>query len=162
MVTASAGCICATRWRVTARYTSFEAKSASNGLPLLRRESGLRRMGATSPFTHGRSFVAAVGTVMTRGPADMALAATLAGMGFVTPGYILHANVYPIAGRARVPSVGLSARTAHSARHGCCADCTGRLPLTFEASPERHMRAARLLGGSGDGPDLRRSPATGS
>jgi len=88
--------------------------------------------------------------------ADMALAATFAGMGFGNAGvHVPHANAYPIAGQVKdfhpqdypagepmVPhgmSVGLTAPEAFR--------------FTFPASPDRHVRAAELLAPGVDRPD---------
>jgi alcohol dehydrogenase class IV len=78
---------------------------------------------------------------------QMATAATFAGLGFGNAGvHIPHANAYPIAGRVRdyrpegypdepiVPHGMAVALTAPEA-----------FRFTFEASPERHLHAARLL-----------------
>lgn len=87
---------------------------------------------------------------------QMALAATFAGLGFGNAGvHIPHACAYPIAGRVRdfhpegypdgpiVP-------------HGMAVALTAPevFRFTFEADPERHLRAARLLDpDAGSGPD---------
>ncbi|GAA4700299.1 hydroxyacid-oxoacid transhydrogenase [Nocardioides conyzicola] len=87
---------------------------------------------------------------------QMALAATFAGLGFGNAGvHIPHANAYPIAGRVRdyrpegypdEPMV----------PHGMAVSLTApeAFRFTFDAAPERHLHAARLLDPSaGDGPD---------
>jgi alcohol dehydrogenase class IV len=87
----------------------------------------------------------------------MALAATLAGMGFGNAGvHIPHANAYPIAGRVREYRPAGYPQDEPLIPHGMAVALTApaAFRMTFEASPERHVRAARLLGGSGDGPDL--------
>jgi alcohol dehydrogenase class IV len=95
---------------------------------------------------------------------DMALAATFAGMGFGNAGvHIPHANGYPIAGRVRdfqpkdYPS-------GHAmVPHGMSVALTApeAFRFTFEAAPERHLRAAELLdpGVSGDGGSADTLPA---
>ncbi|MXG90268.1 iron-containing alcohol dehydrogenase [Nocardioides flavescens] len=90
---------------------------------------------------------------------QMALAATFAGMGFGNAGlHIPHANAYPIAGRVRsyVPD-GYPEGEA-IVPHGMAVVLTApeAFRFTFEASPERHLAAARLLEPdvSGDGPDV--------
>jgi len=85
---------------------------------------------------------------------EMAMAATFAGLGFGNAGvHIPHANAYPIAGQAPVDF-----HPADYPRHDDGAD-HGLVPhgmavsltapaafrFTFEASPERHARAAALL-----------------
>ena len=94
----------------------------------------------------------------------MALAATFAGMGFGNAGvHIPHANGYPIAGRVRdfqpkdYPS-------GHAmVPHGMSVALTApeAFRFTFEAAPERHLRAAELLdpGVSGDGGSADTLPA---
>lgn len=86
---------------------------------------------------------------------QMAMAATFAGLGFGNAGvHIPHANAYPIAGRVRdyrpegYPEVMVP--------HGMAVSLTApeAFRFTFEAAPERHLRAARLLDpAAGDGPD---------
>jgi alcohol dehydrogenase class IV len=89
---------------------------------------------------------------------QMALAATFAGLGFGNAGvHIPHANAYPIAGRVRsfVPD-GYPAGEP-IVPHGMAVSLTApeAFRFTFDADPERHLRAARLLDPSaaGDGPD---------
>lgn len=68
---------------------------------------------------------------------QMAMAATFAGLGFGNAGvHIPHANAYPIAGRA-----------ASLVPHGTAVSLTApaAFRFTFEADPDRHVRAARLL-----------------
>jgi hydroxyacid-oxoacid transhydrogenase len=89
---------------------------------------------------------------------QMALAATFAGMGFGNAGvHIPHANASPIAGRVRdVHPAGYPADEP-MVPHGMAVSLTApeAFRWTFEASPERHLRAASLLapGHSYDGPD---------
>jgi alcohol dehydrogenase class IV len=90
---------------------------------------------------------------------QMAMAATFAGLGFGNAGvHIPHACAYPIAGRVRdfVPA-GYPADEP-MVPHGMAVSLTApaAFTFTFEASPERHLRAARLLDptASGDGPDV--------
>jgi hydroxyacid-oxoacid transhydrogenase len=76
----------------------------------------------------------------------MAMAATFAGLGFGNAGvHIPHANAYPIAGRVRdfrpegYPEVMVP--------HGMAVSLTApeAFRFTFDAAPERHVRAARIL-----------------
>lgn len=90
---------------------------------------------------------------------QMALAATFAGMGFGNAGlHIPHANAYPVAGRVRsyVPD-GYPEGEA-IVPHGMAVVLTApeAFRFTFDASPERHLAAARLLEPdvSGDGADV--------
>ena len=91
---------------------------------------------------------------------DMALAATFAGMGFGNAGvHIPHANGYPIAGRVRGFHPDDYPGDEPMVPHGMSVALTApeAFRFTFEASPERHLRAAALLdpsrsssGGSAD------------
>lgn len=68
---------------------------------------------------------------------QMAMAATFAGLGFGNAGvHLPHANAYPIAGRA-------SSLVPHGTAVSLTAPAAFR--FTFEADPDRHVRAARLL-----------------
>jgi hydroxyacid-oxoacid transhydrogenase len=85
--------------------------------------------------------------------ADMAMAATFAGMGFGNAGvHIPHANAYPIAGRVR----GFHPKDypQHEAMvpHGMSVALTAAdaFRFTFDSSPDRHLRAARLLAPGAD------------
>jgi alcohol dehydrogenase class IV len=90
---------------------------------------------------------------------QMALAATFAGLGFGNAGvHIPHANAYPIAGRVRDYRPEGYPPGEPIVPHGMAVALTApeAFRFTFEASPERHLRAARLLdpAADGDGPDL--------
>jgi len=79
---------------------------------------------------------------------DMALAATFAGMGFGNAGvHIPHANGYPIAGRVRDFHPKDYPADEAMVPHGMSVALTApeAFRFTFEASPERHLRAASLL-----------------
>jgi alcohol dehydrogenase class IV len=85
---------------------------------------------------------------------DLALAATYAGIGFGNAGvHVPHALAYPIAGMARdfippdYPQDG--ALIPHGLSVISTAPATFR--WTFPTSPERHVRAAQLLGGDVSG-----------
>lgn len=79
---------------------------------------------------------------------EMALAATFAGMGFGNAGvHIPHANAYPIAGRVRdFHPVGYPTEEP-MVPHGMAVSLTApeAFRWTFEAAPQRHLRAAELL-----------------
>ena len=80
--------------------------------------------------------------------ADMALAATFAGMGFGNAGvHIPHANAYPIAGQVR--DFHPKDYPTHEAMvpHGMSVSLTApeAFRFTFDSAPERHVRAAELL-----------------
>jgi hydroxyacid-oxoacid transhydrogenase len=90
---------------------------------------------------------------------QMALAATFAGMGFGNAGvHIPHANAYPIAGRVKgFHPIGYP-DAEPMVPHGMAVSLTApeAFRFTFEASPERHVRAAELLAPGSDRPsDLR-------
>ncbi|MBB6627266.1 iron-containing alcohol dehydrogenase [Nocardioides sp. KIGAM211] len=90
---------------------------------------------------------------------QMAMAATFAGLGFGNAGvHIPHANAYPIAGRVRDFRPEGYPQDEPIVPHGMAVSLTApeAFRFTFEAAPERHLRAARLLDPSatGDGPDV--------
>ena len=85
--------------------------------------------------------------------ADMAMAATFAGLGFGNAGvHVPHANAYPIAGRVR--DFHPKDYPAHEPMvpHGMSVSLTApeAFRFTFDAAPERHLRAAELLDPRGD------------
>ncbi|WP_033290974.1 hydroxyacid-oxoacid transhydrogenase [Amycolatopsis jejuensis] len=78
----------------------------------------------------------------------MALAATFAGLGFGNAGvHIPHANAYPIAGQVRDFHPDGYPGDEPMVPHGMAVSLTApaAFRFTFEASPERHLRVARLL-----------------
>jgi alcohol dehydrogenase class IV len=80
--------------------------------------------------------------------ADMAMAATFAGMGFGNAGvHIPHANAYPIAGQVKDFHPKDYPSEEPMVPHGMSVALTApeAFRFTFEASPERHLRAAALL-----------------
>jgi hydroxyacid-oxoacid transhydrogenase len=94
---------------------------------------------------------------------QMAMAATFAGLGFGNAGvHIPHANAYPIAGRV----AGLDGVFVPDGYppgvpivpHGMAVSLTApeAFRFTYDADPERHLRAARLLDpdARGAGPDV--------
>jgi hydroxyacid-oxoacid transhydrogenase len=89
---------------------------------------------------------------------EMAMAATFAGLGFGNAGvHIPHANAYPIAGRVRDFRPAGYPDAEAMVPHGMAVSLTApeAFRWTFEASPERHLRAAGLLAPDHgyDGPD---------
>ena len=91
---------------------------------------------------------------------QMALAATFAGMGFANAGvHIPHANAYPIAGRVKDFRPADYPQQEPMVPHGMAVSLTApeAFRFTFDASPERHLRAAQLLdprAGGAQGRDL--------
>lgn len=90
---------------------------------------------------------------------EMALAATFAGLGFGNAGvHIPHANAYPIAGRVRDFTPADYPQDEPMVPHGMAVSLTApeAFRFTFDAAPDRHLRAARLLDPSatGTGPDV--------
>lgn len=80
---------------------------------------------------------------------DMAMAATFAGMGFGNSGvHIPHANAYPIAGRVREFHAPGYPGDEPLVPHGMSVSLTApeAFRFSFESAPERHLRAAELLG----------------
>ncbi len=83
---------------------------------------------------------------------QMALAATFAGMGFGNAGvHIPHANAYPIAGRVRDFHPSGYPVDEPMVPHGMAVSLTApeAFRFTFDASPERHVRAAEILAAQG-------------
>ncbi|MBW8751781.1 MAG: iron-containing alcohol dehydrogenase [Propionibacteriales bacterium] len=94
----------------------------------------------------------------TEARGQMALAATMAGLGFGNAGvHIPHANAYPIAGRVRDFHPEGYPADEPLVPHGMAVSLTApeAFRWTFEAGPDRHLRAAELLapGHAYDGPD---------
>ena len=86
----------------------------------------------------------------------MALAATFAGMGFGNAGvHIPHANAYPIAGRVVDFHPDGYPDDEPMVPHGMAVALTApeAFRFTFEADPERHVRAAELLAPGADPAD---------
>jgi alcohol dehydrogenase class IV len=84
----------------------------------------------------------------TAAPADMAMAATFAGLGSGNAGvHIPHANGYPIAGRVREFHPKDSPAHEPMVPHGMSVALTApeAFRFTFAATPQRHPRAAELL-----------------
>ncbi|QGG42594.1 hydroxyacid-oxoacid transhydrogenase [Aeromicrobium yanjiei] len=87
---------------------------------------------------------------------EVAMAATFAGLGFGNAGvHIPHANAYPIAGQVReFRPEGYDADHA-MVPHGMAVSLTAPAAFrhTFQAAPERHIRAAELLDPTAERPD---------
>ncbi len=145
----------------TARpYTSFEHKTPEQRVPYcganpiadMWAERAMRLLAGSfrTAVRHGDDETA-------RG--EMALAATFAGMGFGNAGvHIPHANAYPVAGRVRDFHPDGYPDDHPMVPHGMAVALTApaAFRFTFEADPERHVRAADLLTPGADRPsDLR-------
>lgn len=80
---------------------------------------------------------------------DMMMAATFAGMGFGNSGvHIPHANAYPIAGMVKDYRPAGYPQDEPMVPHGQSVSLTApeAFRFSFESAPERHLRAAELLG----------------
>ncbi len=150
-VTAAAGMdiVCHALESYTARwYADFDAKAPEQRVPYC----------GANPIADlwsekALSLIAAAFRTAVRDGSDrsareqMAMAATFAGLGFGNAGvHIPHADAYPIAGRVRgyrpegYPDEAI-------VPHGMAVSLTApaAFRFTFDAAPERHLRAARLL-----------------
>lgn len=164
-VTAASGLdiLCHALESYTARpFTSYEAKQpqervpycGSNPIADLWAEKALTLMSTAfrRAVRHGDDVAARE---------QMAMAATFAGLGFGNAGvHIPHANAYPIAGQvgdfhpAGYPEP--DGTTGHGlVPHGMAVSMTApaAFRFTFEAAPDRHVRAARLLAPDATMPD---------
>jgi hydroxyacid-oxoacid transhydrogenase len=86
---------------------------------------------------------------------EVAMAATFAGLGFGNAGvHIPHANAYPIAGQVRDFHPADYDADHAMVPHGMAVSLTAPAAFrhTFQASPERHLRAAELLAPGSDRP----------
>jgi alcohol dehydrogenase class IV len=87
---------------------------------------------------------------------SMAMAATFAGLGFGNAGvHIPHANAYPLAGQVRDFRPAGYPQDHAMIPHGMSVALTAAesFRFTFDAAPQRHLRAARLLEPHADLPD---------
>ena len=155
-VTAAAGmdilCHALESW--TARpYTSYERKSPEQRVPYcganpvadMWAERALRLLAGSfrTAVHHGDDEQART---------EMALAATFAGMGFGNAGvHVPHANAYPVAGRVRDFHPEGYPRDHAMVPHGMAVSLTApaSFRFTFDADPERHVRAAEMLAPDG-------------
>jgi hydroxyacid-oxoacid transhydrogenase len=157
MVTASAGmdilCHALESW--TARwYADFDAKRPEQRVPYCGANPIADMWAEKSLSLLAGSFRRAV-----RDGSDgeareqMALAATFAGLGFGNAGvHVPHACAYPIAGRVRDYRPPGYPADEPIVPHGMAVAMTApaAFALLHDAAPERHRRAADLLGGSGE------------
>jgi len=163
MVTASAGMdiLCHALESFTAKpYTAFERKRPEQRVPYCGANPISDMWSRQALSLLSGSFRRAVtdgSDEDARG--QMALAATMAGLGFGNAGvHIPHANAYPIAGRVRSYSPPDYPDDHAMVPHGMSVALTApaAFRFTYDADPARHLEAARLLDPSatGEGPDM--------
>jgi alcohol dehydrogenase class IV len=160
-VTASAGMdiLCHALESYTARpYDSYERKAPEDRVPYCGANPIADMWAERSLSLLAGSFRRAVQDGDDRAArADMALAATFAGMGFGNAGvHVPHANAYPIAGRVRDFHPDGYPGDEPLVPHGMAVALTApqAFRFTFASRPERHLRAAHLLDPrSADEPD---------
>jgi hydroxyacid-oxoacid transhydrogenase len=162
MVTASSGMdiLCHALESYTARwYADFDAKQPEDRVPYCGANPIADMWSERALSLLAGSFRAAVkdagsevrGKRATKGDKareQMAMAATFAGLGFGNAGvHIPHANAYPIAGRVREFVPPDYPQDEPIIPHGMAVSLTApaAFKFTFDAAPERHIRAARLL-----------------
>jgi hydroxyacid-oxoacid transhydrogenase len=151
-VTAASGMdiLCHALESYTARpYTSYEHKLADERVPYCGSNPIADMWSEKALSLMAGSFRLAVRDGENRqARSAMSLAATFAGMGFGNAGvHIPHANGYPIAGRVRDFRPKDYPQDEPMVPHGMSVSLTApeAFRFTFDASPERHLRAARLL-----------------
>jgi len=158
-VTAAAGMdiLCHALESYTARwYTANERKRPEQRVPYCganpvsdmwaEKAMGLLATSFRTAVRHGEDLAAR---------ADMAIAATFAGMGFGNAGvHLPHANAYPIAGQVRDFHAQDYPAAEAMVPHGMSVALTApeAFRFTFGSSPERHLRAAELLAPGGRRP----------
>jgi len=163
-VTASAGmdilCHALESW--TARpFTSYERKRPGERVPYCGSNPISDMWAERSMSLLANAFRAAVhdgADAVAR--AEMALAATFAGLGFGNAGvHLPHAVAYPVAGRVRGFHPCDYPGDEAMVPHGMAVALTAPEAFcwTFDAAPERHLRAARLLD-PGRGPRWQSEP----
>jgi len=175
MVTASSGMdiLCHALESYTARwYADFDAKQPDERVPYcganpiadmwseraLSLLAGSFRAAVNDASTEVRAKRASKGHD-TKAREQMAMAATFAGLGFGNAGvHIPHANAYPIAGRVHDFTPEDYPQDEPIIPHGMAVSLTApaAFRFTFDAAPERHLRAARILDpkAKGEGPEL--------
>jgi alcohol dehydrogenase class IV len=173
MVTASSGMdiLCHALESYTARwYADFDAKQPEDRVPYCGANPIADMWSERALSLLAGSFRAAVkdagsevhGKRATKGDRareQMAMAATFAGLGFGNAGvHIPHANAYPIAGRVRDFVPPDYPQDEPIIPHGMAVSLTApaAFRFTFDAAPDRHLRAARILDpkAKGDGPEV--------
>ncbi len=173
MVTAASGMdiLCHALESYTARwYADFDAKQPEERVPYCGANPIADMWSEKALSLLAGAFRTAVRNGQdTAAREQMAMAATFAGLGFGNAGvHIPHANAYPIAGRVAQLSSGFVPDGYPAGEpivpHGMAVSLTApaAFRFTFDAAPERHLRAARILDpdASGDGPELLASVIT--
>jgi alcohol dehydrogenase class IV len=159
-VTAAAGMdiLCHALESYTARpYDSFEAKRPEQRVPYCGSNPIADMWSEKAMTLLAGSFRRAVqhgDDEDARG--EMALAATFAGLGFGNAGvHIPHANAYPIAGRVKDFHPADYPEDEPMVPHGMAVALTApeAFRFTFDAAPDRHVRAAELLAPGSVRPD---------
>ncbi|MGY1836963.1 hydroxyacid-oxoacid transhydrogenase [Blastococcus sp. SYSU DS0510] len=158
-VTAASGMdiLCHALESYTARwYTTYEHKSPDQRVPYCGSNPISDMWSEKAMSLLAGSFRTAVRNGDdTQARAEMAMAATFAGMGFGNAGvHIPHANAYPIAGQVKDFHPKDYPAGEAMVPHGMSVALTApeAFRFTFEASPERHVRAAELLAPGADRP----------
>ncbi len=152
MVTAASGMdiLCHALESYTARwYAEFDAKEPEQRVPYCGANPIADLWSEKAMSLLAGAFRAAVDNGDDAGAREqMAMAATFAGLGFGNAGvHIPHANAYPIAGRVRSYVPPGYPEGEPIVPHGMAVSLTApaAFKFTFDANPERHIRAARLL-----------------
>jgi alcohol dehydrogenase class IV len=150
-VTAASGMdiLCHALESYTARpYTTYERKRPEERVPYCGANPIADMWSEKALSLLAESFRRAVREGDDDARAKMAMAATFAGMGFGNAGvHIPHANAYPIAGRVKDFHPKDYPADEPMVPHGMSVALTApeAFRFTFDADPERHLRAARLL-----------------
>jgi alcohol dehydrogenase class IV len=159
-VTAASGLdiLCHALESYTARpYQSYEHKQASERVPYCGANPIADMWSEKALTLMASSFRRAVrdgDDIAAR--TEVAMAATFAGLGFGNAGvHIPHANAYPIAGQVRDFRPADYDADHAMVPHGMAVSLTAPAAFryTFQASPERHLRAAELLAPDADVPE---------
>lgn len=159
-VTAAAGLdiLCHALESYTARpYESYEHKTADQRVPYCGSNPIADMWSEKALSLMATSFRTAVhdgGNLAAR--TEVAMAATFAGLGFGNAGvHIPHANAYPIAGQVRDFRPADYDADHAMVPHGMAVSLTApaAFRFTFDASPDRHVRAAELLAPGATRPD---------
>jgi alcohol dehydrogenase class IV len=152
MVTACSGMdiLCHALESYTARwYTTYDRKRPEQRVPYCGSNPIADMWAEKALSLLGRSFRQAVANGEDREARhDMALAATFAGLGFGNAGvHVPHANGYPIAGRVKDYRPADYPDAEPMVPHGMSVVLTApaAFRFTYDAAPERHLRAASLL-----------------